>query len=313
MLKEPRRLKDLGHHTKTKKRLPPWWQESFYFWFVRSRFDRTEVCGSSDKARLAYLPQPQPQLLLSQPQLFSQPQLCSQQQLGSQQPQLRWQRNMLQRPSSKQQRWQQHELPHDSQPQLFSQPQLCSQPQLFSQQQLFSQPQLCSQQPQPQPQLLQRNMPQTRSQRPLKQQRWQQQVLQQLDSQPQLFSQPQLCSQPQLFSQQQLFSQPQLCSQPQPQPQPQLPPSRPKKAFALPAEPSTRATTSVAEARHRFIGTLLKYGEGKTGRVVSGAGGVRDRRWKARCPVLRPRTSDPARAKSRRFIRRQVLSTRRNC
>jgi hypothetical protein len=31
---------------------------------------------------------------------------------------------------------------------------------------------------------------------------------------------------------------------------------------------------------------------------VSGAGGVRDRRWKACCPVLRPRTSDPARAES---------------
>src|SRR6185503_13801868 len=144
-------------------------------------------------------------------------------------------------------------------------------------------------------------MPQTRSQRPVKQQRRWQQLLQQE------FSQPQLCSQQQLFSQPQLCSQAQLCSQ---QPQP---PPRPKKAFALPAEPSTRATASVAKAKHRFIGGLLIHGEGKTGASSSGAGGVRDRRWKARCPFLRPRTTDPARPKSQRVLRRQNLSSGQNC
>jgi hypothetical protein len=40
-----------------------------------------------------------------------------------------------------------------------------------------------------------------------------------------------------------------------------------------------------------------KNGEGKTGARSSGAGGVRDQRWKARCRFLRPRTTDPARPK----------------
>jgi hypothetical protein len=163
---------------------------------------------------------------------------------------------MLQRPSSKQQRrWQQLLQQFDSQPQLCSQPQLFSQPQLCSQPQLFSQPQEASQQPQ----LWHENMPRTRSHRPLKQQRRWQQLLQQE------FSQPQLCSQPQLFSQPQLCSQAQLFSQPQPQ---LLPPHRPKKAFALPAEPSTRATASVAKAKHRFIGGLLKMGREKQARQL---------------------------------------------
>ena len=74
------------------------------------------------------------------------------------------------------------------------------------------QPQHCSQQqPQPQPQLWQRNIPQSRSSR---QQQWLAAAANcsycsstQLCSQQQLFSQPQLCSQQQLFSQQQLGSQ----------------------------------------------------------------------------------------------------------
>ncbi len=127
----------------------------------------------------------------------------------------------------------------EPQPQpLLEQPQLCSQAQLASQQQLEWQHE---------------NMPRTRSQRPVKQHLRGQQELQQLDSQ------PQLCSQPQLFSQAQLDS----------QPQPQLlPPHRPKKAFALPAEPSTRATASVAKAKHRFIGGLLKMGREKQARQL---------------------------------------------
>jgi hypothetical protein len=125
--------------------------------------------------------------------------------------------------------------------------------------------------------LRQQNRPFSRSSK--QQRRWQQQESQHEFSQPQLCSQQQLCSQAQLCSQQQLGSQ-----------QPPPPPSRPKKAFALPAEPSTRATTSVAEAKHRFIGETPKYGEGKLGASSRAPEGVRDRRWKGALP--RPPTSD---------------------
>src|SRR5919205_1255909 len=130
-----------------------------------------------------------------------------------------------------------------------------------------------------------------------KQQRWQPQVLQQLDSQPQLFSQPQLCSQPQLFSH------PQLCSQPQPQPQPFPPPSRPKNAFALPAEPSIRATASVAKAIRRFIGETPKYGMGTDTGVELWSTEPRGRKQQTHgLLLLAPRP-----------LRRHMLSTPPNC
>src|SRR6476660_200778 len=135
-------------------------------------------------------------------------------------------------------------------------------------------------------------MPQRRSK--TQQRGWQQQLLQQLFSQPQLcsqqqlFSQPQLCSQQQLFSQQlphpqpwkqlqrrsrmqqpppqqqvlqQPCSQPQLCSQQlqlgsqqQPQPEPSILSNKPKPKLGL-----VRAMLTMSAPKNLFIGRRLLY------------------------------------------------------